>query len=126
MKTPCEVIATKVLPAVRAALVKSLTKDFGMRQLEIAHRLGITQAGVSKYLTSSRGSNQKILELFPQIDDYARKMAKKIASNKDEFVEIDLCAICKKIRRTKAFSGLYQEQDSIASCRICCYRPRKQ
>ena len=54
MKPLCEVTA-KVIPALRAMIVKELTDSYGMTQTEVAERLGITQAAISQYLRNIRG-----------------------------------------------------------------------
>jgi hypothetical protein len=41
MKPPCEVIVRKILPTLRASLVKVLVNE-GMQQKEVASILGIT------------------------------------------------------------------------------------
>ena len=49
MRPPCEVVQTDFLPAVRSRLAV-LLRERGLSQVEIADRMNITQAAVSKYL----------------------------------------------------------------------------
>ncbi|MGC8676017.1 MAG: transcriptional regulator [Candidatus Micrarchaeia archaeon] len=46
----CEHITKQILPAVRISVAEALAKK-GLTQMQIAARLGIAQAAVSKYLT---------------------------------------------------------------------------
>jgi predicted transcriptional regulator len=52
MYTNCDEIFKITIPAVRIAIAKSLNKKYKMNQSEIAKRLGIAQAAVSKYLSN--------------------------------------------------------------------------
>ncbi|KXB02662.1 hypothetical protein AKJ45_03050 [candidate division MSBL1 archaeon SCGC-AAA261F19] len=64
MKPRCKVVVKQVLPAIQERLVKELIQCHKLSQVEIAEKLGITQAAVSQYLSSSRGAGkaEKILK----------------------------------------------------------------
>jgi predicted fused transcriptional regulator/phosphomethylpyrimidine kinase/predicted transcriptional regulator len=49
MRPPCELVQREYLPRVRTKVAKTLSKH-GLPQTEIAERMGLTQAAVSKYL----------------------------------------------------------------------------
>jgi hypothetical protein len=118
MKPPCEVIVRKILPAIRASLVKVLVKE-GMRQKEVASMLGITQASVSQYITAVRG-DEKMLEIFPEIEGYAVDMAKQLkrgGSKSDSLAY--LCKICKKLRVDKRFCDYHNQLAQLEECGIC-------
>lgn len=67
MKSQCEIMATQVIPRVRAEIARRLATKYGMKQTEIAARLDITQAAVSLYLTELRATNQRLMAEFPGI-----------------------------------------------------------
>ena len=119
MKTPCEVVTTKVLPAVRAEIVRKLILQYGHKQLEVAAMMGLTQAAVSKYVSSSRGSNQRLLTLFPQIGKFAEQAAKQMSTSRDKEQEIQLCLICQKVRSSPNFKVYFKEVIGISRCNVC-------
>lgn len=51
---PIELEYWFILPAIRRAVAQTL-KEGGLKQKQVAHILGITEAGVSQYLKGSRG-----------------------------------------------------------------------
>lgn len=65
---PIELEYWFILPALRRSVAQTL-KDGGLKQKQVAHILGITEAGVSQYLKGSRGvlkSNKTNAEIqFP-------------------------------------------------------------
>jgi len=96
MKFPCEEIANKILPAIRAEIAVKLSKDYGLKQIEISKILGITQGAVSHYLTSFRGKERKLLKKDPEIKKLIDEMAKKLV--KGNFDGKEFCSICQKLR----------------------------
>ena len=75
MKTPCELVVSKILPSLRASVVKELSGKHGMKQSEIAKKLGITQASVSQYLSATRAGDPGLVEKFPKILEYAKDIS---------------------------------------------------
>ena len=82
MKFESEVISEKLLPAVRSIIATKLKDDYGLKQIEIARKLDITQAAVSNYMRKGRADQEIVDNLNddPQIaillDDAAGKAAK--------------------------------------------------
>ena len=52
-KTNYEIAYGRIIPAFRRAVAREMADRYHMTQTEIAKRLGITQAAVSKYLSSA-------------------------------------------------------------------------
>lgn len=120
MKPPCEIVVSKMLPPIRASIVKILIQDYHMKQIEVSKRLGITQASVSQYLSSSRGSGEEFQNIFPEIVDYAKEIADKIASGEDKEKQVALlCEICMKMREKEKFCNLHKDLLDLESCGIC-------
>ena len=69
MKIPCELIVWYVLPAIRRELARELVDKHGMIQAEVARKFGVTDAAVSQYLKSKRGSNKE-LEASGRYDEF--------------------------------------------------------
>lgn len=120
MKTPCELVVGKILPAFRASIVKELSGKYHMKQSEIAKKLGITQASVSQYLSASRGAGSKITESFPKIKTYANYIAKRIVAGESKYEWYGvLCEACKDIRSDKEFCDMHKIASNLVGCDIC-------
>ncbi len=120
MKTPCELVVGKILPSLRAAVVKELSGKYRMKQSDIAKRMGITQASVSQYLSSARAGSSKITESFPKIRVYADEIAKRIVQGEDRFqVYAVICSACKDIRSDEAFCKMHRIVSNLPGCDIC-------
>jgi predicted transcriptional regulator len=119
MKPPCELIVTRVLPTIRAAIVKTLIEDYKMKQLEISKLLGISQSAVSQYYTSARAVDKNLIKTFPEIEKYAKEVAKKVVNGKMKSNQIILCEPCMNIRKKKKFDNVLEEFLELRKCKIC-------
>ncbi len=54
MPTNYEIAYSRIIPAFRRAVAREMSSHYHLKQTEIAKRLGITQAAVSKYLSSGK------------------------------------------------------------------------
>jgi len=120
MKTPCELVVGKILPALRASVVRELSTKYHMKQSEIAKKLGITQASVSQYLSSTRAGGTKMIDAFPKIRVYADDIAKAIVSGKDRYEWLGvLCVACRDIRSDEEFCRMHRLASNLPGCDIC-------
>jgi predicted transcriptional regulator len=119
MKPPCELIVGKILPSIRAAIVKILIEEYRLKQTEIAGLLGISQSAVSQYYTSTRGADHRFLLLFPEILKYAREIADDLTKGKIKGYQISLCIPCQKIRAEKKFKEVQDDFLQLKECKIC-------
>jgi predicted transcriptional regulator len=120
MKTPCELVVGKIMPAMRASVVKELSRRYHMKQADIARRLGITQASVSQYLSSARGASTRMTEKFPEIKANAKEIAKRINAGEGRYEWSPiLCRACKEIRENEAFCKMHRIESRLAGCDIC-------
>lgn len=120
MKTPCELVVGKILPSLRASVVKELSSKYHMKQSDIAKRMGITQASVSQYLSSSRAGSPKVTESFPKIKQYAEDLARRIASGEERYEWYTvLCVACKDIRADEEFCRMHRLASNLPGCDIC-------
>ena len=125
MKPPCEMIVTKVLPSIRAAIVKVLLDDYNMKQTDISELLGISQSAVSQYYTSARAGDDRLYSVFPEISKYAKDVADKVVKGKMKNIDISLCEPCEIIRKNKQFSGFHKEFIELSKCKICQTEPNE-
>ena len=90
------------IPAFRALLAKELVEKRGLSQIEVARKLGITQAAISQYIHLKRGRKTiKALNDIPEVRQLISIMAVKITSSKED-EELDftneICQLCRTIR----------------------------
>jgi predicted transcriptional regulator len=124
MRPPCELVVNRLLPHIRADIVKILTKDYHMKQIEVSKRLGITQASVSQYLSSSRGGDREFHKMFPEMKEHAKEIAKRIAQGDAKDVQVALiCSMCSKIREGERFCDFHKGFLDLESCGICFNAP---
>lgn len=99
MLIPCETMIKQLLPAIRAGVTKELSKRHGLRQVEIASKLGVTQATVSNYLSGNYAKSIKEVENKKAVKENSRKIADLIAKGKTDKKEIvrAVCDSCKEV-----------------------------
>jgi predicted transcriptional regulator len=120
MRPPCEIVVNKVLPHIRADIVKILTQEYHMKQIEVSKRLGITQASVSQYLSSSRGGDKEFHKLFPEMENHAKDIAERIAIGDTKDAQVALiCSMCNKMREDEKFCDYHKGYLDLESCGIC-------
>ena len=120
MKTPCELVVGKILPSLRASVVKELSGKYHMKQSDIAKKMGITQASVSQYLSSTRAGSAKMTETFPKIKTYADDIAKRIVKGEDRYEWYGfICIACKDIRSDDEFCRMHKIASNLRGCDIC-------
>ncbi len=125
MLQPFEVVTAKLLPTVRARLAQVLLDEHGMRQVDVARHLGITQAAVSHYKTASRGIDPELVALFPEIDAYVRDTAAKIAHGMPRTEQVlSLNNLVDRIMNTQRFCEYHKRVASLdPACNICFPMP---
>ena len=119
MKPPCEMIVKKVLPSIRAAIVKAMREEYNMKQTAIAEILGISQSAVSQYYSSTRATDHRFSVAFPEIMEYASNVSDKMVSGVMKSDDISLCEPCQIIRKNKKFAEYHEEFKQLAKCNIC-------
>ncbi len=103
MKTPCETIVWSVVPIIRKEFSKNLIKNHGLNQKEVANKLGITEAAVSRYISGKRGaieiSDDNILKEI-------KESVKRIAKENEEAVIEETCRICRLLKSREFVEGI--------------------
>ncbi len=95
-----------------------------MRQVDVADLLEITQASVSQYLNLGRGRDELLIDMFPEIESYARETAKSIMKgcnvdgNSPDNPWEPICDICRKVYYNPKFSGYSEQQAQMNECKI--------
>jgi predicted transcriptional regulator len=101
MQFPCEILVKKILPAIRAIMVKELNEKHNKSQREIANLLGITQPSVSYYLHGERGSDAiDLIKETGKTHETLLGLVQKLVQaeiNTNQLLK-ELCSICLEIR----------------------------
>lgn len=100
-KTSCEEIVKGYLPTIRSLIAKQLTTQYGLSQIQVAKKLGTTQAAISQYLSSRRGmkTSKQFIEntrLKEALEQATSEIAK---SDEQNIFSIQLCNLCSIIRK---------------------------
>ena len=127
MLQPFEVVTAKLLPTIRARLAQVLLDEYGMRQVEVAKHLGITQAAVSHYKTASRGLDADLVRLFPEIDTEVRTLAARIADGMPQTEQVQaFSTLIDSLMNTQRFCAYHKKLAAIdPACSICFPTPPK-
>ena len=123
VRPPCEMMVNRILPHLRGEIVKILLTKYGMRQIDIAKVMGLTQASVSQYINRNRGRANLLEEVFPEIKIYARESAKEIVEGivRDGGKNCSraiICRKCKKIRNNNNFREYIKEINRLKEFKI--------
>jgi len=123
MLLPCEVAVKSLLPPVRAALAKQLMTKHGLKQIETAKLLGVSQPAISLYNRKMRGKAldlEKDKEIRRLIKDLADSLANRNLSHKD--FTLKFCEICKTARAKGLLCNMHKTLDptfDIEKCELC-------
>ena len=114
---PQEIEVWYLIPALRKELAKIFIQDFDLSQKKAAEILGITNAAISQYLSSKRGSEIKFSK-----DEIAKikKAAREIIGNEKDVMK-KIYQLSVSLRGSKAICGIHMSQDKGVEkgCDIC-------
>lgn len=123
MSVPCEVAVKCVLPVVRAMVAKELTVKYGLKQMQVAGKLGISQPAVSLYYRRLRGKAINLEgdgDVRSLVSKVAHALARNDVSRRDLILKY--CEICKAIRAKGLLCELHKAFDptvNVQKCRLC-------
>jgi len=130
MRPPCELIVRDVIPAFRTLVAKQLIKKHNLSQMEVAKRLGITQATISYYLYSKRGKKGvEQLQSKPLVRSTADEVAERIANDKFSLIDTTLvfCKLCRALKGGEVLCDMHKRSVSLPeNCNVCAETPHKQ
>ncbi len=109
MKTPCEIVVWYVLPTIRREIAKELVDTFRMKQVDVGHLFGVTDAAISQYLKKKRGGNVWIesSENYPKFLEEIKVSAKRIY-DKDSDIAKEMCRLCRCIKNIGILAEVYK------------------
>ena len=102
-KIPCEIIVWYVLPSIRKELSIHLIEEHKLNQKEVAEKLGITEAAVSRYVSGKRGGKDiDDNEIINEI----KKSASKIIKGDNTTIIQETCRICSFLKSKDFIEGI--------------------
>ena len=114
---PQEIEVWYLLPSVRKELARCFVNDFKLKQKEAADLLGITEAAVSQYLKSKRGTEIK----FSKVEKAKiKKAAHSILADRQNVMEY-LYSLCSEFRGAPSLCRIHKKYDKNLpkDCKIC-------
>ncbi|MEM1566623.1 MAG: hypothetical protein QW510_06050 [Candidatus Bathyarchaeia archaeon] len=119
---PCEVAVKGLLPPLRAALAKHLMTKYGLKQVETAKLLDVSQPAISLYNRKMRGKAldlEKDMEIRGLIEKMADALAKGLSHKEYTLMS---CEICKAARAKGLLCNMHKTLDptfDIEKCQLC-------
>ena len=114
METPQELEVWYVIPTIRRELSIAM-KNSGLKQVEIANKLGITKSAVTQYLNHKRANE---LEFNEKIKNAVKQSSLKINNKIDAIREIQL--LLNLTREERIICKLHSKLDSdFSKCEVC-------
>ena len=122
MHPPCELMVDSFLPSMRALVARRLKED-GLSQGKIASLLGLTQASVSSYLSTSSAKQIAALSGLgvnaEQADTYAALLAEDLKNNPTYAVATLYSIWSRLVGGGDACSAHRGEYPFLATCDMC-------
>jgi uncharacterized protein len=115
MHTPQEIDVWYILPAVRREIALALVKK-GLKQNEIARKLGMTEAAVSQYVKKKRA---KAIELPMAIRKEITKAAENLANDQDCH-RYEIQSLLDRIRLSGFLCKVHRKYDKVPGCCNVC------
>jgi len=119
MRPPCETVQRDFLRVVRIFVARALSKE-GYSQTDIASKMDLTQAAVSKYLSQPVPK----IRLANEIEVLAKKLTELIKSG-DTDVDIlvrEVCVVCMRSRIGSTLCDMHRKKVpslGFANCQVC-------
>jgi len=110
---PCTVMVNRIFPEARKRAAQMLGQS-GWKQKDIANALGVTQAMVSRYLSSEKKTPPP--ELEAALQRMTGEMVGMIESKKSDAEIISAtCGICFSVRESGSICSIHP----VDNCRVC-------
>jgi predicted transcriptional regulator len=115
MKTTCEIMVQKVLPAIRAELSRVMIFEHRCTQQEVADILELSRAAVSQYVSEKRGAEVGFSEETQnEIQKFASVLLNQGLSSQGKAK--GMCGICSFVQKS---GWLYKNVPEAQACIIC-------
>lgn len=120
MKIPCELIVWYVLPSIRRELARVLVEKHNLTQAEVARRFGVTDAAVSQYLKSKRGTNKELESSgrYEEFKEEVERAAQRIIDGSD--IVTETCRICNMVKHSGMLVKVYEAHTGVKASSCVC------
>lgn len=130
MRPPCELIVREIIPAFRTLVAKRLIQKYHFSQMEVAEKLGTTQATISYYLYSKRGKKGvEHIQSKPSVRAVANEVAERIAKNKFSLLDatLEFCRLCRDLKGGELMCNMHKRSVPLPEdCNVCAEPAHKQ
>ncbi len=92
MRTEYEEVVKSFMPALRGTVARVMAREYGIRQVDIAALIGVTQAEVSKYINSKQPKANGFMFDKGKVDALVSSLLKKHNRAAQKVV----CGMCPK------------------------------
>lgn len=119
MRPPCEIVQRDFLRVVRTFVARSL-KEEGLSQTEIASKMDLTQAAVSKYLSQPL-TKTKLAGDIDRLTQKLTEMIKTGESGADQIVK-EICSACMRSRLGSTLCEMHKDKVpslKAVNCQVC-------
>lgn len=115
MKTTCEIMVQKVLPAIRAELSRTMILEHRCTQKDVADTLELSRAAVSQYVSEKRGAE---VDFSEETQNEIRKFALILLNGglSSQEKAKGMCDICSFVQNS---GWLYRNAPEAKACIIC-------
>ena len=114
MKTTCEIMVQRVLPAIRAEIARMIISEHSRSQQEAAEILGLSRAAVSQYLSEKRGAE---VDFSVDAQEEIRKFTAELLQGMSPKEEVSgMCNICKYVQKS---GWLDRNEPEAGYCALC-------
>lgn len=121
---PLELGSAYVLPSVMRRLVEVLVEEHNLSRVEVARRLGVSPAAITRYMKGERGAVLDSREFREGIEESVRALAGKIAAGAltGYAVQREAARIAVQAMARKLVCGFHAQLDprlNPAACTAC-------
>lgn len=128
MQFICEIVPSSLLTPLRRTIAHKLTKS-GLKQVEIAHMLGVSQPVISTYLKSA-GVMDSPLESRPTFQEMASELYNHLLSGQTSKIDMMnmICSYCQDSRIAGPLCDIHRKKaviDFPPDCNLCFPSPEQ-
>jgi predicted transcriptional regulator len=106
------IVVQYILPALRVEIAKELSRDYKLKNVQIARKMEVTPAAVTQYLNRSRGGDAAdLIQESKKVMGIVSEVAKDIVEEESppDMLLMKLCKACLAVRSEKLMCEIHME-----------------